>query len=65
MLICKLSQIILEKNLSIKTLSKLSGVKSSTIEKYISNQINKIHFSTLNKLCKTLNCNTSDLFEKH
>lgn len=62
MLICNLNSLMLERNIDIKKLSNLSGIKLNTLKKYSENKVHIIHFKTLNKLCKILKCNTADLF---
>lgn len=47
---------------TIQELSKETGISSKTIVKYRENQIKIIYFKTLDKLCKNLNCNNTDLF---
>ena len=52
-----------QSNITTQELSKLTGLSIATIEKYCQNKIRIIHFETLNKLCKSLNCNGTDLFK--
>lgn len=63
MLTCKLLEIMAQKNINLKELSKISGIKIQTLEKYYYNKIKKINFKTLNKLCKALKCTISSLFD--
>ena len=62
MLVCRLKELIEMKIITLYELSKKSGVKLSTLEKYYNNTIKRINFGTLDKLYKTLNCETEDLF---
>lgn len=60
---CNLPKIMEQSNITTQELSKLTGLSIATIEKYCQNKIRIIHFETLNKLCKSLNCNGTDLFK--
>lgn len=63
MIKCCLAKLMQERNLTIKELSKISKVSKNTIMLYCSNKIKRINFKTLNSFCKTLDCNTSDIFK--
>lgn len=64
MLVCKLKELIKQKNLTLQELSKKSHVKIITIRKYCDNKIQVIDFKTLNKLCIALKCSPNDIFKK-
>lgn len=59
---CRLKKIMELSGKTIQELSKETGISSKTIIKYRENQIKIIYFKTLDKLCKNLNCNNTDLF---
>lgn len=64
MLKCDLNKLLVKKKITLRELSNKSNIKISTLEKYNNNTIRKLHFSTINKLCKVLECDFNDLFGK-
>lgn len=60
---CRLNEIMEKLGKTTNELAKETGINKNTIEKYRNNKIRTIHFKTLNKLCKNLNCNGTDLFK--
>lgn len=51
----RLAEIIKEKNISMNKLSKLSGIRMSTLQKYINTDVKRVYFSILK-------CDNNDLF---
>lgn len=49
--------------LSKTKICKLTGIKHSQLNKYCKNDVVRIDFETLNKLCWVFKCNISDLLE--
>lgn len=58
---CKLEKLLEEKGMTVKELSKLTGISVKTLNKYKENNIKRMTFKTLNLLCQHLNCNTNDI----
>lgn len=58
---CKLEKVLEEKGMTVKELSKLTGISVKTLNKYKENNIKRITFKTLNLLCQYLHCNTNDI----
>lgn len=59
---CRLQQLMIQTGKTTKELVRETGICKSTIEKYRLNKIRIIYFKTLDKLCKSLNCDSTDLF---
>ncbi len=60
---CWLKQIMKKAGKTTKELSKETGISKQTIEKYRNNKIHILYFRTLDKLCRCLNCDNTDLFK--
>lgn len=63
MIINKLSEILGRKRMLQIELAKLSSVSYSAIKKLYKDETKGIDFSTLNKLCNTLECTPNDILE--
>ncbi len=59
---CRLKQLMDKAGKTIEELSKETGISKQTIEKYRNNKIRILDFKTLNKLCRSLKCDSTDLF---
>ncbi|MDF2985750.1 MAG: transcriptional regulator, family [Eubacterium sp.] len=59
----KLSDILIDKNISQNWLSIETGIRPGTINKYTYGTIQRIIPGHLDKICKALNCTISDLIE--
>lgn len=64
MLVSNLNVLMEKRNITLSELSKETGIKVSTLERYKNNTIKKIYFLTANKLCKALDCDITELFSK-
>lgn len=60
-ILIKLDTIMLKKNFSLKDLSSKTLISNSTLSMLESNKAKIINLSVLDKLCKSLNCQPSDL----
>ena len=58
-----LSKLMGEKRIKIYELEKLSGVSRSTLTRLYYNRANAINFSTIENLCKALDCSTNEILE--
>lgn len=52
-----------EKRISITQLSKISKISRTTLTSLYFDRTSGIKFDTLDKICKSLNCDVSDIFE--
>lgn len=66
----KLTEVLEKQGKSMYWLSKESGVRPNTISQWVNNddlpnedKVKSISVDTLIKICRTLNCQISDLFE--
>ncbi|KYG34896.1 helix-turn-helix domain-containing protein [Alkalihalobacillus trypoxylicola] len=57
-----ISEIMKKKKMNITQLSEESSLHRNIISRLINNKTNGIDFSTMNKLCKALECQVGDLF---
>ena len=58
-----LSRLMGEKRISITQLSKISTISRTTLTSLYFDRTSGIKFDTLDKICKSLNCDVSDVFE--
>ena len=58
-----LSKLMGEKRIRISEMQRLTGLSESTIRRVYYNTTNTINYTTINKLCEALECNTQDLLE--
>lgn len=58
-----LSRLMGEKRINITQLSKISTISRTTLTSLYFNRTGGIKFDTLDKICKSLNCDVSDMFE--
>ncbi|MCQ6264506.1 helix-turn-helix transcriptional regulator [Fictibacillus sp. WQ 8-8] len=56
-----LKELLIEKNISQKRLSELTGLRPNTISDICSNKVTGIKLSTVEILCKSLNVEIQDL----
>ncbi|MFS2556945.1 helix-turn-helix domain-containing protein [Bacteroides thetaiotaomicron] len=61
----KLDVVLRHKGMTLKELSEKTGLTISNLSNIKNNRIACIRFSTLEKLCKVLNCQPYDLLEYH
>ena len=63
MIILNLDKIMKEKKVKLKDLSKKIGLTDANLSNIKTGKISAIRFSTLNALCKELNCQPADILE--
>ena len=59
----KLSEIAGRKRIRMAEISRMTGIGYSTIQRLYNNEVGRIEFDVLNKLCTFLECTPNDLFE--
>ena len=60
----KLSSIMVERNISIYQMSKLTSLKYSTVKSYYTNSpITRVDLDVIAKMCYVLDCKVSDILE--
>lgn len=62
MLRLRVKEILKEKGFTMYWLSKQTGISPNNVSRLCSGEITSIRFSTLEALCKVLNCTIGDLF---
>ena len=63
MIILNLDKIMKERGVKLKDLSVKIGLTDANLSNIKTGKISAIRFSTLNALCKELNCQPADLLE--
>ena len=58
-----LKKVLEQKNMSMYRLQKVTEISPSVIWKYNRGDIQRVDLSVLDKFCKALSCNVSDLME--
>ena len=59
----RLDYVLLDKRMKLKDLSEATGLAVNNLSILKTNKARAIRFSTLNSLCKVLNCTPGDLIE--
>lgn len=60
----KLSSIMDKNNISVYQMSKLTGLKYSTIKSYYTNSpITRVDLDVISRMCYVLNCNIEDILK--
>jgi putative transcriptional regulator len=59
----KLKELLKEKDKSLLSLAKETGISYNTLHKIKKNDVQSMSFDVLEKICKNLNCSASDLLE--
>ena len=62
MIKCLLKVELVKNDLNQKQLAELTGVRLPTISDMINNKTKSIGVDNIDKICKALHCNVSDLF---
>lgn len=63
MIINKLSEIAGRKRIKISEIARMTGIGYSVIQRIYNNQVERIEFEVLDKLCKYLECTPNDILE--
>ncbi|MCK8607789.1 helix-turn-helix domain-containing protein [Apilactobacillus ozensis] len=59
-----LDKVMIDKNISSKSLSSKIGITQANLSILKNNKAKGIRFNTLDKLCNVLNCNPGDIIQK-
>lgn len=59
--VVKLKEILAERNMSQRELSRLTGLRPNTISHLCSSGVDRVHLSTFDIICKALNISLSEL----
>lgn len=59
----KLSEIAGRKRLKISEISRMTGIGYSIVQRLYNNEVGRIEFDTLNRLCNFFECTPNDIFE--
>lgn len=62
-IIVRLDRIMADRKVSLNELSEKVGITNVNLSKLKTGKVNAIRFSTLNAICKALNCQISDVLE--
>lgn len=63
MLSLKINEILMQQGKTPYWLGKQTGISQNNIGKICNGETSTIRFSTLEKICKALNCSINDLFQ--
>ena len=59
----RLDYVLLDRRMKLKDLAEVTGLAVNNLSILKTNKARAIRFSTLNQLCKALNCTPGDLIE--
>jgi len=59
----RLDYVLIDKRMKLKDLAEATGIAINNLSILKTNKARAIRFSTLNSLCKALNCTPGDLIE--
>ncbi len=62
-IILRLDRVMADRKMSLKELSDQEGVSNVNLSKLKTGKVSAIRFSTLNAICKVLNCQPGDILE--
>lgn len=62
-IVLRLDRIMADRKISLNQLSKEVGVANVNLSKIKTGKVSAIRFSTLNEICKVLNCQPGDILE--
>ncbi|MBR6403418.1 MAG: helix-turn-helix transcriptional regulator [Eubacterium sp.] len=62
-IILRLDRVMADRKISLNELSELVGVSNVNLSKFKTGKISAVRFSTLNAICKALDCQPGDLLE--
>lgn len=63
MIVVRLDRILVERKMSLKELSKRTGISEVNLSRLKNGHVKAIRFSTLNAICTELRCQPRDLLE--
>ena len=59
----KLSDLLGKNKMTQKALAQMAGIRPATVSKMYYEEVKRIDVTQLNNICKTFNCEISDLLE--
>ena len=62
-IILRLDRVMADRKMSLNQLTELVGISNVNLSKIKTGKISAIRFSTLNGICKALNCQLGDILE--
>ena len=62
-IILRLDRVMADRKMSLNELSELVGVSNVNLSTLKTGKVSAIRFSTLNAICKALNCQPGDILE--
>ena len=62
-IVLRLDRVMADRKMSLNELSERVGVANVNLSKLKNGHVSAIRFSTLDAICKALNCQPGDLFE--
>ncbi|MCI1966620.1 MAG: helix-turn-helix transcriptional regulator [Oscillospiraceae bacterium] len=62
-IILRLDRVMADRKISLKDLSEKVGIANVNLSKIKTGKISAIRFSTLNAICRELNCQPGDILE--
>lgn len=62
-IISRLDRVMADRKISLNELSERVGVSNVNLSKLKTGKVSAIRFSTLNAICRTLNCQPGDILE--
>lgn len=62
-IILKLDEVMLKRKMSLKELSEQVGVANVNLSKIKTGKVSAIRFSTLNEICRVLECQPGDILD--
>lgn len=65
MLKLRINEILEKENRSMYWLSKKTGISANNIQKMCNGETNSIRFTSIETICKALNCSINDLFDSN
>lgn len=60
---CKLSTLLGEKRIKMSELVRMTGISKMTIHAMYHDKVQKIDYSVVDRICKALDCQLSDILE--
>lgn len=65
MLRLRINEILEKENKSMYWLAKQTGISANNIQKMCNGETNSIRFTSIETICKALNCSINDLFDSN